>query len=575
MRIDRLTFAELLLFGADPIAIDFKRFNLLIGRNGSGKSSIFRLLALQETEVVPREEIEIEHRHLVPLDVESVEVLSDRFYYQHGSLSLPVGTASFIGTGMLRIDYANQNADQRSILFQQRVCVEGDLHAVRAAISQIGADEISAPTRSHVKEIISSWEPSRLSTFNFALKYTLQLSDAIMVGGDLEHVRESVDSWDKAVGGSTGGWDKYPHLSSGQLASISLLLRIVGASQSVILIDEPERCLEPGTLRRLTEVLIWLCFKSDPTSVEIPGLRAVLDRVDRRWADWTKGDASAAPATVTPHQLMIASHSSVLLNLFLGLHESATIHRFDLYYSPLLPTHEERMEEAAPAIRNARPQRYLYSSIRPVTTEANGVLEALGVKGADLLQANGIVWVEGPSDIIYLHRWLELADRRLVVGRHFEFNMYGGALLRFLSLTQRHNELLKAPSALVSILAINRRAFVVMDSDVTLAGGVRRDRSSYRESKHRLHSEVLAAQEREYLAGVWYTPDDLDYPTIENYVDAASLREVGRRKKHKSKVVYAQQVVATWQNETDLSRFSRALQNRVHELAAMIRVWNE
>ncbi|MBN1622398.1 MAG: AAA family ATPase [Endomicrobiales bacterium] len=32
----------------------------------------------------------------------------------------------------------------------------------------------------------------------------------------------------------------------------------------------------------------------------------------------------------------------------------------------------------------------------------------LGVRASDVLQANGIIWVEGPSDIIYLRKWLEL-----------------------------------------------------------------------------------------------------------------------------------------------------------------------
>lgn len=37
-----------------------------------------------------------------------------------------------------------------------------------------------------------------------------------------------------------------------------------------------------------------------------------------------------------------------------------------------------------------------------------GVISELGAKPSDLLQANGIIWVEGPSDCIYVNRWVGL-----------------------------------------------------------------------------------------------------------------------------------------------------------------------
>jgi putative ATP-dependent endonuclease of OLD family len=43
------------------------------------------------------------------------------------------------------------------------------------------------------------------------------------------------------------------------------------------------------------------------------------------------------------------------------------------------------------------------------TARAREVLTDMGYKASDLLQANGIVWVEGPTDRIYLKRWLQLA----------------------------------------------------------------------------------------------------------------------------------------------------------------------
>jgi predicted ATP-dependent endonuclease of OLD family len=38
----------------------------------------------------------------------------------------------------------------------------------------------------------------------------------------------------------------------------------------------------------------------------------------------------------------------------------------------------------------------------------SNILSDLGVKASDLLQANAVVWVEGPSDRVYFKRWVEL-----------------------------------------------------------------------------------------------------------------------------------------------------------------------
>lgn len=42
------------------------------------------------------------------------------------------------------------------------------------------------------------------------------------------------------------------------------------------------------------------------------------------------------------------------------------------------------------------------------SADGHGVLDDLDVRASDLLQANGIVWVEGISDVIYLRSWIEL-----------------------------------------------------------------------------------------------------------------------------------------------------------------------
>jgi len=100
----------------------------------------------------------------------------------------------------------------------------------------------------------------------------------------------------------------------------------------------------------------------------------------------------------------------------------------------------------------------------PVVTDQGGLdaLHDLGIKASDLLQSNCIVWVEGPSDRIYLNHWLELVRPDLNEGRHYSIMFYGGSLRTHIS-TERD----KVPEELVNLLRINQHAIVVMDSDKT------------------------------------------------------------------------------------------------------------
>lgn len=60
---------------------------------------------------------------------------------------------------------------------------------------------------------------------------------------------------------------------------------------------------------------------------------------------------------------------------------------------------------------------------RAATTyiENKGILDDLDVRASDLLQSNGIVWVEGPSDRVYINRWIDLwSNGELSEGVHYQ-----------------------------------------------------------------------------------------------------------------------------------------------------------
>lgn len=83
----------------------------------------------------------------------------------------------------------------------------------------------------------------------------------------------------------------------------------------------------------------------------------------------------------------------------------------------------------------------------------------LGCRASDIMQSNCVVWVEGPSDRVYLNHWLRSDDSSLIEGIHYSIMFYGGRLLRHLSANDPEVE------EFISLRRLNRNLVVVMDSD--------------------------------------------------------------------------------------------------------------
>ncbi|WPD24205.1 MAG: AAA family ATPase [Candidatus Electrothrix scaldis] len=104
------------------------------------------------------------------------------------------------------------------------------------------------------------------------------------------------------------------------------------------------------------------------------------------------------------------------------------------------------------------------SEVKRVTSgsQKSAVCEDLGYHPSDLLQANCIIWVEGPSDRIYLNWWLQSVDEDLVEGIHYSIMFYGGRLLSHLSnaeIDQEHVD------DFISLRRLNNRGVILIDSD--------------------------------------------------------------------------------------------------------------
>ena len=139
------------------------------------------------------------------------------------------------------------------------------------------------------------------------------------------------------------------------------------------------------------------------------------------------------------------------------------------------------------------------------------ICDDLGFRPSDLVQANALIWVEGPSDRIYLNRLIkQLSANLLKEGTHYSFAFYGGSLRAHYSIDESTGQVIETTADtlgdLVDLLPINRNAVMVADSDLSQKGDEVKD-----PHKKRLMQEFSNCSSGFY----WQT----EGRTIENYID--------------------------------------------------------
>ena len=129
------------------------------------------------------------------------------------------------------------------------------------------------------------------------------------------------------------------------------------------------------------------------------------------------------------------------------------------------------------------------------------ILRDLSYRASDLLQTNCIIWVEGPSDRVYINKWLGLYGSDFIEGVHYSIMFYGGACLANVTVCDGG-----ASGELVELLRINCNVIVVIDRDGDSS------EEKLREYKRRIFDEV--GQEK-----CWITQGR----EIENYLPPALI----------------------------------------------------
>ncbi|QEL15491.1 ATP-dependent nuclease [Limnoglobus roseus] len=154
------------------------------------------------------------------------------------------------------------------------------------------------------------------------------------------------------------------------------------------------------------------------------------------------------------------------------------------------------------------------SRVARVSSPAHGrsVLRDLGYSASDLLQTNGVIWVEGPSDRIYLLKWLKLVDDQLIENLHFSFAFLGGSSIKHFGFddvppSDADNADGERVASLIEIIRINPNHHVVIDRDED--EGVPPTKAATREAMRQLGDKVWLTAGRE----------------VENYVPVGCIQE--------------------------------------------------
>lgn len=205
------------------------------------------------------------------------------------------------------------------------------------------------------------------------------------------------------------------------------------------------------------------------------------------------------------------------------------------------------------------------------------VLEELDFRASDILQTNWIIWVEWPSDRIYLNKWLSLRYPKLKEWIHYIIMFYGGRLLSHLSFKDASEWIV---DNFIQLLKINQNAYVMIDKD----GKWITDKLNA--TKARIELEL-------WIWKVWITSgieieNYLSNKTLHNWLrgtyainDKIELKKTDKindilpvKIKYASdKVKYASEII-NYLEISDINENS-ILGEKIHEIAELVWVWNK
>ncbi len=446
-------------FGKDPQYFDqFAKINILIGRNNSGKSNVLRAIKEVLPQVGDRGPLELEpvaiHLPDQPpfqLGIGEAFTEDESGYFSLPSSSprrhqLPDGRGHNIDSLVAELLGRKAKHDKTSLAwsfttFPDRKPINDTWVA---AIAGMGGDRVqnlwNFLTGGGRGDRKAHWEPGIIDRFPLKVpQHTVELIPAIRRIGD--------SGVDPSGYDGTGIINRLAQLQnpSAQDQSEKLKFEAINAFLREVT-DRPDARIEIPYAR--DTILVHMDNKVLPIGCLGSGLHEVI--------------ILAAAATTLTKQIVCIEEPELHLNPVLQkkfIRHLAT--RTENQY--FITTHSAAIMDT--------PSAEVYhvtlvdgrSRVERVTTDSTrvAVCEDLGYHPSDLLLANCIIWVEGPSDRLYLNWWLRAIEPSLVEGIHFSLMFYGGKLAAHVS----NAETSEGVTEFIQLRRLNRRGVILIDSD--------------------------------------------------------------------------------------------------------------
>jgi energy-coupling factor transporter ATP-binding protein EcfA2 len=326
-------------------------------------------------------------------------------------------------------------------------------------------DEVQLAVRSKLVNQLKS--PRMTAMINDITSRRLEIHAKItderkMIGGvALLDVRPPNDDAYSRIKASTpgqmaGDWNSAEgHVRSGFLTAFCSQIDYVSGWRSL----REQRLSDPGNLNIIQQLHLW----SDPPQFQ-KHLRRRFERIQQLFHDLTRSKIDLHPEHTgqnlhvkigdrylpieslgdgIQHLLMIAYHLVADSESILLLEEPEThlhpeiqrhlmaVLRRELRGQSFTTTH-------SPVLLDAGLHSHVYrvehdghrSAVNRCETphDLRGVLDLLDVRASDILQANLVIWVEGPTDRSFLRKCFELRGDKLEEGVDYQIAFYGGRL---------------------------------------------------------------------------------------------------------------------------------------------------